>query len=103
MNTIRYAVSLASVNYYQQQCHPIYWLIAPLLTEETVTLGSRWSDEGVVLNSDSDRWPSVVGVLIEADISGSSYLWNSLKFFWSDGSKWRRLPHQDLMEIAASV
>ena len=100
---MRYAIDLASLNGLQQKIHPVYWLIKPILTDVVEPVGGRFVDTAVVLNTEGDRWPAIAAVLVDADIAGRGYLWNSIKFYYStkDGARWYRLTPQDLMDIGA--
>lgn len=100
---MRYATNLALINLHQRRCHPAYWLLAPLLTEQTVEIErSRVDGTAVVLNTDDDRWPAVVQVLQAAEANGRG-LGQYLKLYQSaDGrNAGRRVEVRDLLPEAS--
>ena len=44
MTTTTYAVHLSNLNRLQQNAHPLYWLFAPLLTQNARQVGSAFDD-----------------------------------------------------------
>ena len=99
---MHYAVNLALVNLHQSRCHPVYWLLAPLLTEQVVTPDpGRVDGDAVILNTGDDRWPAVIALLQAAQDNGNG-LRHNLKLYQSANGRtaWRRVEVQELRQEA---
>ena len=98
---MHYAVNLALLNRHQKRCHPVYWLLAPLLTERTVTTDpGRIDGAAVILNTNDGRWPAVIALLQAAENNGRG-LGNYLKIYHSPNGRtcWKRIEVRDLPPI----
>ena len=100
---MHYAVNLALINLHQRRCHPVYWLLAPLLTEQVVTPDpGRVDGDAIILNTDDDRWPAVIAILQATEDNGNG-LGNYFKLYQSANghTAWRRIEVRALRPVAS--
>ena len=69
--------------------HPLRWLLAPFLTEETVMLSQKWDGVGVVVNTDvpGRDWEAAVQVALSAPMP-DGYV---IRIYKKELGAWKRL------------